>query len=341
MTFRTKTDAARWLDAAEVDQRRGTWQDPRAGRLPLARFSEAWLTSRPTPLQPRTVELYRSLLRLHIEPELGAVHLGDLTPARVRAWHFQLVERSGAGSTVPAKAYRLLRTILGTAAADDLIGRNPCAISRAGAEHAPERPLVTVAQVAAVADAVPEPYRALVLLAATSGLRWGELVGLTRSRVDLAAGTVRVDRAMVETQGGIAPGPPKSRAGHRTVNVPAAVVAELEAHLAARVGAEPEALLFTNSAGSPVRRRNWTAIWSVAKAEAGLPAGTHFHDLRHMAGTLAATTGATTRELMARLGHGSPRAAIIYQHAAADRDAVIARALDGLLGDALASRSGT
>jgi len=69
--------------------------------------------------------------------------------------------------------------------------------------------------------------------------------------------------------------------------------------------------------------------------------GTHLHDLRHLAGTLAATTGATTKELMARLGHGSARAAMLYQHAAADRDAVLARALDDVLGDRLGSARGT
>lgn len=76
-----------------------------------------------------------------------------------------------------------------------------------------------------------------------------------------------------------------------------------------------------------------------------MPKGTHLHDLRHLAGTLAATTGATTKELMARLGHGSTRAPMIYQYAAADRDAVIARALDDLSAPALAgpraSRDGT
>lgn len=338
--FRTKADADAWLKAAEVDQSRGTWSDPRRGRVALGVYAQGWLTERP--LRPRTVELYEGLLRLHVLPELGAVDLGDLTPARVQAWRAALVKRSGPGSTVPAKAYRLLRTILGTATDDERIARNPCAIRGAGTEHAPERALVTVAQVAALADAVPDRYGPLVLLAATSGLRWGELIGLTRSRVDLAAGTVRVDRAMVETADGkVAPGPPKSSAGHRTVNVPTPVLTALDAHLAAFVAPDPEALLFAGEKGAPLRRRHFTYVWRRAVAEAGLPAGTHFHDLRHLAGTLAATTGATTRELMARLGHGSMRAAMIYQHAAADRDAVIARALDGLLGDALGGTPGS
>jgi hypothetical protein len=61
--------------------------------------------------------------------------------------------------------------------------------------------------------------------------------------------------------------------------------------------------------------------------KAGLPAGFHFHDLRHTGNTLAAASGASTRELMHRMGHGSMRAALIYQHAASDRDREIAAAL--------------
>lgn len=71
-------------------------------------------------------------------------------------------------------------------------------------------------------------------------------------------------------------------------------------------------------------------IWNVACARAGMP-GLHFHDLRHVGGTLAAATGASLKELMARLGHSSTRAAMIYQHATKDRDLAIAQALGGLV----------
>lgn len=333
--FRTKADADAWLKAAEVDQARGTWADPRAGRTPLGEYARGWLAHRL--LRPRTVELYEGLLRLHVLPELGDVNLGDLTPTRVRSWHSSLTRRSGDGSLVPAKAYRLLRTILGTATDDGLIARNPCAIKGAGIEQSPERALLTLGQVVDLAEAVPPRYRALILLAATSGLRWGELVGLTRSRVDLAAGTVKVDRAMIETADGRAtPGPPKSAAGKRTVNVPTPVLSELTEHLDRYVAPEPEAPLFVRVGDTVLRRRYFIYLWRRAIAAAGLPPGTHFHDLRHLAGTMAAQAGATTKELQGRLGHSSTRASMIYQHAAADRDALIARALDAPFAEALA-----
>ena len=81
---------------------------------------------------------------------------------------------------------------------------------------------------------------------------------------------------------------------------------------------------------APLRRSNFRPIWNTARAKAGAPE-LHFHDLRHVGGTLAAATGASLKELMARLGHSSARAALIYQHATRDRDQAIAEALGGLV----------
>ena len=86
--------------------------------------------------------------------------------------------------------------------------------------------------------------------------------------------------------------------------------------------------VFVGPTGQLLERSNfWGRIWVPAIELMGL-SGVRFHDLRHTAGTLAARTGATTKELMARFGHSSPRASMIYQHAAADRDRLIAERLD-------------
>jgi integrase len=88
--------------------------------------------------------------------------------------------------------------------------------------------------------------------------------------------------------------------------------------------AEPgrHGLVFIGPKGGKIRRGNFNVIWSAACAAAGIP-DAHFHDLRRTGGTLAATTGATTKEPMTRLGHSSTRAAMIYQHATRDRDKAI------------------
>ena len=124
--------------------------------------------------------------------------------------------------------------------------------------------------------------------------------------------------------------PPKSDAGRRTVAIPRPLVEELERHLAAYVGAGSDAVVFTTPEGMPLDRTNFRQrVWLPATATTGVVAT--FHDLRHCAATLAAITGATTKELMARLGHSTQQAALIYQHATADRDAAIAEALSGMV----------
>lgn len=133
-------------------------------------------------------------------------------------------------------------------------------------------------------------------------------------------------------------GPPKTDAGRRTVHLPPHLLPELTEHLDRWVGPTDDAWLFCGPLGAPLVRRNFTVHWTRARAEAGLPA-VGFHDLRHLSATLAATTGATTRELMARMGHSSPRAALIYQHAAVDRDRADAVAMSTLAPSLSATRT--
>jgi integrase len=120
------------------------------------------------------------------------------------------------------------------------------------------------------------------------------------------------------------------------VTLPAGVAAALEDHLERHVLTAPDALLLSTSSGGYLARSNWNSTFRRAADAIGLPA-VRPHELRHTGATLAAATGATTKELMRRLGHSSPAAALLYQHAADDRDAAIARALDVMLGAASGS----
>ncbi|MHB1594678.1 MAG: tyrosine-type recombinase/integrase [Streptosporangiaceae bacterium] len=173
-------------------------------------------------------------------------------------------------------------------------------------------------------------YRALVLLATFASLRWGEATALRRCDLDLAAGTVRVRAAFAErSTGEIILGPPKSKAGRRIVGVPRVIVPDLRDHLAVFVKPGADALVFPGAKGGPIRRGNFnrSAAWPHAVAAIGA-AGLHFHDLRHTGNHFAAKSGAGLKDLMARMGHDSERAAIIYQHEARGADAAITNAID-------------
>ena len=235
---------------------------------------------------------------------------------------------SGVGLVTVTKAYRLLKAIMNTAVDDGLIKRNPCRIDGAGQEHSPERPVLTVAQVLALADAFADHrYRLLVLLAVFCSLRWGELAALPRSGVDTGAGVVSVRVSVAEqARGPLVTGPTKSAAGRRDVTIPAFLLPDVAAHLKEFTAADPRALVFTGPKGAQLRRSNFTRAWAKATAAAGLD-GFHFHDLRHTGNVLVAEEGATLREMMERMGHASTRAALIYQHRSMHRDKVLADAV--------------
>ncbi|MEV0678084.1 tyrosine-type recombinase/integrase [Actinosynnema sp. NPDC050436] len=326
-TFVTKTDANAWLSTVEADLLRGEWVDPLLGKVKLEEFGTRWIKERS--LGVRTREEYNRIFRLHVVPLLDGKTLNDISTETVRSWRQHLLD-NGRSATTTAKAYRLLRAILNTALDDNRIKRNPCRIKGADQEKAPERPVASVPQVFTLAESMPPRFRLLVLAAAFTGLRWGELIGLRRGDVDLDAPTVKVPRRLAQLNSGkLVAGPPKSEAGYRTVALPDILVDDFRRHLMAFVGAGPEALMFVGPKGAGLKRGNWhrSVKWIKTVKVVGLPEGFHFHDLRHTGNTLAAASGASTRELMHRMGHGSMRAALIYQHATSERDREIAAKL--------------
>jgi integrase len=217
-TFATKTDATRHLAQVETDMARGQWSDPRLGRTTFAEWAARWEATTIN-LRANTRATYRNLLRRYLLPTFGPVPLADLDAMAVRAWLARL-ERDGVGASTRAKSYRLLSRILGTAIESGYLTRNPCTIRGAASEPASEMRFATVAEVAALADAMPPCFRAIVLVAAYTGLRWGELAGLRVRRVDLLHRRVTVAEQLLEVRGQLAFGPPKTGAGLRTVTLP-------------------------------------------------------------------------------------------------------------------------
>jgi integrase len=215
--------------------------------------------------------------------------------------------------------------ILNTAVSDGLIRRNPCQIKGAGQEESEERPVLSVVEVYALAESVEQRYRMFVLLGTFASLRWGELAALRRCDIDLEARTIRVSRQLTEQlSGGYDFGPTKSSAGRRIVVFPEMLVPEMEGHLKRFAGEEDDALVFTSPGGMRMRHSNfYRRVWLPAVSGAGLR-GVHFHDLRHTGNTLFAGQGASLREMMERMGHGTTGAAVIYIHSTSERQRMLA-----------------
>lgn len=328
MTFGTKTEARRWLSMMEADLARGRWDGDDSDGERLSAYAARWIAERPG-LSERSVALYGGLLRLHIAPLLGPVGLRKITPAMVRTWRQGLLD-SGLGVSTASKAYRLLRAVLNTAADDELIRRNPCRIKGAGVERPEERPVLTLSEVMALADSIDARYRLVVLLAVFASLRWGELVGLRKSDFDLDLGLVRVERSVSLVGARQLIKKPKTAAGVRTIALPMWLLPELERHFADYSEQTVDGRVFVGPTGVTPMRPNFSPIWARALARSGL-SGIHVHDLRHTGNHLAAISGASTRELMGRMGHVSVNAALVYQHRTASRDRAIADSLDAMV----------
>jgi integrase len=332
-TFAGKREAEQWLSLTEAQLVTGDWTDPARAKIRLTDYATKWINERPG-LRPKTKALYEWLWTKHVGPRLGEVQLGKITTSVVREWRAELLE-AGVSQSVAAKSYRLLRAIFNTAVDEDrILPRNPCRVRGADQENASERPVLTVAQVFDLADRMNDRrYRALILVGAFCTLRWGEVTALRRCDVAADGSWVRVHFAHTELKGqGIVVGPPKSRAGVRTLAVPTAIRREIVKHLMEFTGPEPTALIFTGKRGRALRRGNFNQLvqWTKTVTDMGLP-GLHFHDLRHTGNTLAAQAGVSTKDLMARMGHDDMRAALIYQRATSEADRKIAEQLSGLV----------
>lgn len=322
-TFPTKADAYAQLSTVEADLLRGAWIDPTKSRVSLTDWSRGWLDGR-ADLRPVTRAKYRHMLERHVLPVMGLVEVGKLSPSMVRSWYMDMRSRY---VTTGDDAYRMLRAILNTAVTDGVIARNPCQVRGAGIARSSERPVASVAELTAAANAVPSQFRLAILLPAWCQLRRGEVLGLQRRDVDLLHGTIRIDRSVVRPMdGSTVIGPPKTVAGARTLAVPKNVIPALAEHLDRHVRPQPDAWLFPSESGGPMIPVTLNRVWQRARTAIGRP-DLHYHGLRHSGLTWAAASGASVAELMRRGGHANPAAALRYQHATEDRDRAIAEAL--------------
>jgi len=295
---------ARTFDA-EIQQslRSETYVDARAGKITLEEFANDWLDNHTC--APSTKAKYRSLLNAQINPALGALCLDQVTPYKVKTF---LGGTGKAASTVRSIA-ALLSSLSLAAVEDERIKKSfipaRLALPRAKAD---ERVFLDSTQVQALVDAAEDRDKALIFTAAWTGLRWGELVGLKRDRLDLDNGTIEVREALVDVAGTLSLSPPKTPGSRRVVRLIKQNVGVLKQHVETYAPGQ-YTLVFTTDRGRPIRDDNWRKrVWKpLVTSLPTVPDNTRFHDLRHTHVALCIQAGMNLKSIQNRLGHSSIR----------------------------------
>lgn len=314
---------------SEID--RGVWSpvngQEKGPTAPFGDYAEAWLNRRS--IKDRTREHYRKLLDNHILATFADVDVREVSPAEIRGWY---ATTAVGAPTLRAHAYALMRAVMQTAVTDGLIDANPCRIAGASTSRRAHkiRP-ATLKELELITVAMPDRYQALIALATWLAMGFGELTELRRKDIDLDDKVVRVRRAVVRAGEGFQVTTPKSISGVRDIAVPLHLVATIHVHMRRHVGPLRESLLFP-SVSDPQRHlaaSSLNRMFYPARHRAGRD-DLRFQDLRHSGALLAAATGVSLPELMGRLGHSTPQAALRYQRLAEGRDRATAALLSGL-----------
>lgn len=297
--FGRAKDAKDWCTQLDVDLRDGDYLDPARGRIAVAVLAPKWLAAQGH-LKATTAARYAQQLNKHILPRWGATPVGRVVFEDVAAWVGELETELSAASV--RDIFRVFSLLLDFAVKAKRIRRNPAAGVKLPRARKSAKRYLTHQQVVALADAAGD-YRPWVLLAAYTGLRFGELAALRVGRVDLMRRRITVAEAVAEVKGKLVWSTPKS---HQTRTVP--IGSMLADELAGVVaGKGPEDLLFTTRRGAVLRNLNFRRdVLDQAAKDAGVP-GLTPHELRHTAASLAVSAGANVKVVQRMLGHESAR----------------------------------
>ncbi|OBB15866.1 hypothetical protein A5662_06475 [Mycobacteriaceae bacterium 1482268.1] len=276
-------------------------------------------------LKPRTRQLYESQWKAHIKPTLGHRVLRSITPETVRAWFAALGTKHSRRNS---QVYGLLHSILATAVTDGHIDSNPCHIKGVMNAPAKRQPLVLgVAELVDLASRVPERYKAMVLVSAWCGLRFGEAIELRRKDIENDAEVVYIRRGATHRKG-CQIDTPKGGKG-RAVVVPPHIRADLKHHLDVFCEKDRDALVFAPARGGcHLKNKVFRDAIGPAKCRRSWMRSSS-RPISCSAGPMASRVG-LLRETMARLGHSTVKASLIYQGLVSDRDAEVAAALSEL-----------
>lgn len=279
-----------------------------------------------------------SVIRLYVRPHLGHVRLQALSGGHLNGLYAQLEQ---AGMSIATR--RLVQAVLGRALKDaERWGRVPRNVARQAdppARDATRATAWTGRELARFLEHVrADRLYALWRLAATTGMRRGELLGLTWRALDLDAARLHVEQQLVPTRGGVTFGPPKSRRSRRTVALDPDTVRVLRDHRDAQIVERALAgvayrdhdLVFADPLGEPIYPERLTEWFAAHRKAVGIPTGT-LHTLRHTAATLALTAGVPVHIVAARLGDDAKTVLSTYAHLLPQSDEMAAERVAAVL----------
>jgi integrase len=332
-TFARKADAQRFLYEMETDKARGTWIDPRGAEMPLATWAEEFLRLCRR-LSPTTLETYRRDLGKYVLPRFGAYRLGSIPADEIENWLNDEID-AGIAPSSAHRHYRTLRRMLQVAVDKQKILVNPC--TRVQPPRVPKREMAFLGwdDAISLAEAHNGRYRALIYVAVDSGMRWSELVGLRRSKVDTVNCKIRViDQLVRLANGSFLRKEPKTAAAVRSITISPFTAGVLSGHMDMITRTAPDALVFTNGAGNPLSAASFLSNhFARAQERAGIAC--RFHDLRHTSVALAIAAGAHPKAIQSRMGHSSINVTLDrYGHLFPELDEAIAEAFDQSLQEA-------
>lgn len=298
-TFKRQDLARQWENTQRASVSRGDWVDPRGARTMLRDYAEHWRSLQHH--RDRTAIRSESALRVHIYPTFGHRRIGAIRTSEVQAWVKTL---ELAPSTVKI-VHGYLASVFHSAVVDRLIPVSPCESIRLPRVEKPALKVMSVTHVLRVTEEMRDGIQAAVPVAAGTGLRQSELLGLTIDRIDFLRRTLKVDRQLVAKKPPTF-GPPKSNAGYRTVPLASWVVDKLAAHLEQH-GAGAEGLVFSARDGLGVHRVVLQQQFKAAVERAGLPGWVSWHSLRDFYASALIHGGCNVKQVQTYLGHESAK----------------------------------
>jgi integrase len=325
-------DAERRKAEIEVALAGGTWRDPRRGDMRLHEWVEQWLPTRHD-LRATTWARLETTMQKQVLPRFGDAPLRAITNSGIRQWVSDLLTR-GLSAATTRKAVFALRQCLAAAIADNRLQFNPATAIPLPTERQKSARYLSQLEVERLVAEMPRQYRALVLIGAYGGLRWGEAAGLRRRDIDPLRSRIHVVHTAVEVRGRVTlDNEPKTSRSERSVPMARNIMRRLEEHLLEFVDGSADSLVFTAPGGGPLFRSWGRTVLRPAAIRANLDDIT-FHGLRHSFVAIMVAAGCNVREVSEWAGHNSvaftlTRYGGLFEDGA---DAAVDR-LDALLGD--------